>query len=75
VNDLVALFPQEWIRDAASPYLLSAYHDVPWAQQELVRDCVLSRRKKSAWYAIKPVQMNVGSIRVSETEGSALPST
>jgi hypothetical protein len=29
-NDLVAFFPREWKRDPLSPYLLSAFHDVPW---------------------------------------------
>jgi hypothetical protein len=29
-NDLVAFFPREWRRDPVSPYLKSAYHDVPW---------------------------------------------
>ncbi|HEY3639160.1 MAG TPA: hypothetical protein VGK90_13510 [Rhizomicrobium sp.] len=29
-NDLVAFFPREWKRDPRSPYLQSAYHDVPW---------------------------------------------
>ncbi len=32
----VALFPQEWRRDSSSPYLLSAYHDVPWEDPGLV---------------------------------------
>jgi hypothetical protein len=36
-NDVIALFPQEWLRDPASPYLRSAYHDVPWNQPELLR--------------------------------------
>jgi hypothetical protein len=36
-NDVVALFPQEWIRDPTSPYLRSGYHDVPWNQPELLR--------------------------------------
>jgi hypothetical protein len=39
-NDVVALFPQEWLRDPASPYLRSGYHDVPWDQPELLRLCV-----------------------------------
>ena len=39
-NDTIALFPQEWKRDAASPYLSSAYHDVPWGEPELVHACV-----------------------------------
>jgi len=39
-NDTIALFPQEWKRDAASPYFSSAYHDVPWCEPELVHACV-----------------------------------
>ena len=50
-NCTIALFPQEWIRDAASPYLRSAYHDVPWEETLLTRACVLSQRKQSAWYS------------------------
>jgi hypothetical protein len=50
-NKTIALFPQEWIRDMQSPYLRSAYHDVPWECADLVRACVLSRRKQSAWYS------------------------
>jgi hypothetical protein len=50
-KDTVALFPQEWIRDSESPFLRSAYHDVPWQETELIRDCVNSRRKQSAWYS------------------------
>jgi hypothetical protein len=29
-NDVVAIFPREWKRDPSSPFLVSAYHDVPW---------------------------------------------
>jgi len=50
-KDTIALFPQEWIRDPESPFLRSAYHDVPWEEPELVRDCVNNRRKQSAWYS------------------------
>ncbi len=46
-----ALFPQEWIRDPASPFLQSAYHDVPWDKPELIRACVRARRKQRAWYS------------------------
>jgi len=42
-NDIIALFPQEWLRDPSSPYLSSGYHDVPWDQPELVRACVRKR--------------------------------
>jgi len=39
-NDTIALFPQEWKRDSTSPFLSSAYHDVPWGEPELVRACM-----------------------------------
>jgi len=63
-KDTVALFPQEWIRDAESPLLRSAYHDVPWEEPGLIRDCVNNRRKQSAWYYRsnrKPTSSAVGS--------------
>jgi ATP-grasp domain len=46
-NDTVALFPQEWMRDAASPYLRSAYHDVPVQAPELVEACLRKARKQT----------------------------
>jgi biotin carboxylase len=49
-NDTVALFPLEWIRDSASTYLETAYHDVPWDKPALIRACVRARRKEAAWY-------------------------
>jgi hypothetical protein len=39
-KDIVTLFPQEWMRDPASPFLTSGYHDVPWEEPELLRACV-----------------------------------
>jgi hypothetical protein len=50
-DDTFALFPQEWIRDPASAFLQSAYHDVPWDKPELIRACVRARRKQDAWYS------------------------
>ncbi len=50
-EDTIALFPQEWIRDSSSPFLQSAYHDVPWDKPELIRACVRARRKQAAWYS------------------------
>lgn len=50
-KDTMALFPQEWIRDSSSPFLRSAYHDVPWGEAELVRACIRSRRPKISWYS------------------------
>jgi aspartate kinase len=50
-NKTITLFPQEWVRDPASAFLQSGYHDVPWDEPEFVRACVASRSKKSAWYS------------------------
>ena len=49
-NDTIALFPQEWIRDAQSPFLRSAYHDVPWQEPRLIEACIRSSRKQRNWY-------------------------
>lgn len=35
----IAIFPREWLRDPSSPWLQTAYHDVPWDDPELVRAC------------------------------------
>lgn len=48
-KDTIALFPQEWLRDSASPYLRSAYHDIPWEEPELVRACIRSRKRPQPW--------------------------
>lgn len=52
-KDTIAVFPQEWIRDSASPLLQSAYHDVPWDAPELVLDCVRRYRHQRSWYTLK----------------------
>jgi hypothetical protein len=38
-NDVVAFFPREWERDAASPYFLTGHHDVPWDDPAILRLC------------------------------------
>jgi Carbamoyl-phosphate synthase L chain, ATP binding domain len=50
-NDTIALFPHEWARDAASEFLRSGYHDVPWDSPGLVQACIGRGRKQSAWYS------------------------
>jgi hypothetical protein len=50
-KDTIALFPQEWLRDPASAFLQSAYHDVPWEEPELLLLCIRRRWKRSAWYS------------------------
>jgi len=50
-KDTIALFPQEWLRDSASPYLRSAFHDVPWEEPELIRECIQSRKGSNSRFA------------------------
>jgi hypothetical protein len=39
-NSVIAMFPAEWRRDPLSPYLRTSFHDVPWTETALVRECV-----------------------------------
>ncbi len=50
-SDTIALFPQEWIRDPASDFLRSGYHDIPWEEPELVRACIAAGQKQRSWYS------------------------
>jgi predicted ATP-grasp superfamily ATP-dependent carboligase len=45
-SSTIALFPHEWIRNPESPFLQSAYHDVPWSEPALVRACVRTARAR-----------------------------
>jgi len=66
----IALFPQEWIRDPASPFLKSAYHDVPWDKPELIRACVRARRKQHAWYSEQERLQAFSMARLAPSPGS-----
>jgi predicted ATP-grasp superfamily ATP-dependent carboligase len=56
-SDIIALFPQEWMRDPDSGFLQSAYHDVPWEEPELLRACARILRKPGAGpFQQSPVQ-------------------
>jgi ATP-grasp domain len=45
-HDAIALFPQELWRNSASPYFVSAYHDVPWDEPHLVSSYLKLPAKK-----------------------------
>ena len=47
--DTVALFPQEWRRDPASPWLAAAHHDVPWDDPALLSACMAPPRHAPIW--------------------------
>lgn len=52
-KDTVALFPQEWLKNPASEYLRTAYHDVPWEEPDFVLACLKRRQKQKVWYVIQ----------------------
>lgn len=51
-NDVIALFPQEWLRDPSSDFLRTAYHDVPWDAPDLVRAALSEDLRFRTWSAI-----------------------
>jgi hypothetical protein len=54
-GDIVALFPQEWMRNPMSPYLMDAFHDVPWDDPALIHSWMESRAARPAldrWRAV-----------------------
>lgn len=59
-KSMIALFPQEWQRDPASPFLPSAYHDVPWDEPELVRACLLNRPRQWSTFGKRPHRIPTG---------------
>jgi hypothetical protein len=40
LRDVVVFFPREWQQNPSSPYLTSAYHDVPWDDPAVLFDCM-----------------------------------
>jgi biotin carboxylase len=44
---IIALFPNEWLRDSNSPYLVGAHHPVPWDDPKLVA-AIISRHAPRA---------------------------
>lgn len=47
-GDVVALFPQEWMRDPTSLHLKTAFHDVPWDDPALIRAWMSSQEARPA---------------------------
>ena len=52
-NSTIALFPQEWLRNPQSTFLTSAYHDIPWDEPDLIRDCLRKTRRWNDWRSLE----------------------
>jgi hypothetical protein len=63
-NEIIALFPQEWMRDPASPFLQSGYHDVPWDEPELIRSCARKHHKKGEVEFQRAPLQNLSAVRL-----------
>ena len=63
-RDTITLFPQEWMRDPASPFLTSGYHDVPWEEPELLRACISRPWKLSRRATRRDVVPNLSTLRI-----------
>lgn len=50
-KDTITLFPQEWLRDPTSAFIQSGFHDVPWEEPDLIRECIRRRRSWAEWYS------------------------
>jgi hypothetical protein len=50
-KDTITLFPHEWLRNPASPFIQSSYHDIPWEEPEFIRACVGTRQKQTELYS------------------------
>jgi hypothetical protein len=51
-KELIAFFPQEWLRDPRSEFLKTAYHDVPWDEPDLIRVCLRESFAYRVWSAM-----------------------
>jgi len=70
-NDLVAFFPREWQRDPVSPYLQSAYHDVPWDDPAVLLACLGVASRKTPASVVPFAPHTQSGTRFALPEGSA----
>jgi formate-dependent phosphoribosylglycinamide formyltransferase (GAR transformylase) len=63
-NDVIALFPQEWLRDSSSAFLRSAHHDVPWDEPEFVRICITNRQRRQGSTSMQAWAQNFSAARL-----------
>jgi predicted ATP-grasp superfamily ATP-dependent carboligase len=60
---LVVLFPQEWVRNANSPYFQQHFHDVPWGEPELTRALTAMGVEQMGWTHMRREETRRESLR------------
>jgi hypothetical protein len=63
-DDVIAYFPQEWLRDPNSAYFADAYHDVPWTEPGLIRACLAQPLRIRVWTAAGSLIRAVRSVLI-----------
>jgi len=74
-NDLVALFPREWQRDPASPYLKSAFHDVPWDDPAVLLAALGVSPRKTVAKRLSPTPSSAKATNAASLPHPAIAST
>jgi biotin carboxylase len=74
-NDVITLFPQEWMRDPASALIQSGYHDVPWEEPELVRACVHYAQRHSLAKTPQTWESSFSALCATRTTANAAGAT
>ncbi len=67
-SDVIALFPAEWNRNPDSAFLKTGFHDVPWAEPELLRACVNKKKQVAAWQVQQKQPQALSSVQVPRTK-------
>ena len=67
-SDVFALFPAEWNRNPESAFLKIGFHDVPWAEPELIRACVNKKKQVAAWQIQQKQPQALSSVQVPRTK-------
>jgi hypothetical protein len=67
-SDVIALFPAEWNRNPESAFLKTGFHDVPWAEPELIRACVNKKKQVAAWQVQQKQPQALSSVQVPRTK-------
>jgi hypothetical protein len=67
-SDVIALFPAEWNRNPESAFLKTGFHDVPWAEPELIRACVNRKKQVAAWQVQQKQPQALSSVQVPRTK-------
>ena len=71
--ECVALFPGEWLRDPLSPYLETAYHDVPIDDEALILFAQRRRLPRRIWRVWRWLSANASRAMESSPPISAWP--